>query len=324
MWSGSISSIHDSILLLKMDNTKERKPKVSVCMIAYNVEKFISEAIESVLKQEADFEIELVISNDNSSDRTEEVVFYFMINHPRGSWIKYFRQEKNLGMMNNYMWTFKKCQGDYLSICDSDDFWTDERKLFKQVEFLDLNRSYVLSFHNSFQINEKGEVIKRSIDDDSRRNITFWDLTQKVFPIPTASIVFRNPKNIIFPREYLLGENHDTFLFILLAQYGDFFYDADIGFSAYRIHSNGTWSSRTKAEKSLHSLETFLNVQKVFPNEKGFKKMVFQFRNNVLVYSLKEKKNWVFLKEYPKNFFLSFTGFSFFKDFLKLHLKMFG
>ncbi len=297
-------------------------PHVSVCMIAYNVEEYIEKAIKSVLMQEVKFEVELVISNDNSSDNTEEVIQNLMETHPRRDWIKYYKQEKNLGMLPNYLWTFNRCKGKYLSICDSDDFWTDKGKLQKQVEFLDSNQEFVLSFHDSFQINGSGIRIKQTIEDYVKTDLDFQKLTKRVYPLPTASVVFRNDLGIEFPKEYINGTNHDTFLFILLSQFGKLHYQSDILPSAYRIHQAGTWNSRTKMERSLHSLELFEKVCKVFPNEQGFKMLVFEFRNNVFVYALKEKKYFVFLKNYIMNFLFTLFSISRFKKFWDLHLLM--
>jgi len=306
-----------------MIDSKDREPKVSVCMIAYNVQKYIGEAIEGVLMQEADFEIELVISNDNSFDRTEEIVLEYLENHPRGNWIKYFRQEINLGMMNNYMWAFGKCSGQYLSICDSDDYWTDPKKLQKQVDFLDQHQEFVLSFHDSFRIDQKRLVISKSIEQELKRDLKFKDLTELRLGIPTASVVFRNDLDIKYPDEYLNGENHDTFLFFLLAQFGDFHFQGEIKPSAYRIHDSGTWSSRSKTNKSLHSLQTFINIRKVFPNDINLERLVFEARNDAMVYALKEKEFITFFREYPKNLILALSNRDYFKIFLSLHKKAF-
>lgn len=299
------------------------RPKVSVCMIAYNVEKYIGEAIEGVLKQETCFEIELIISNDNSIDRTEDIVLSYLENHPRGNWIKYFRQEKNLGMMDNYLWTFEKCKGKFLSICDSDDYWTDPKKLQKQVDFLEQHEEFVLSFHDSFRIDHEGNVISKSIEQDLKRNLTFKDLTKLRLGIPTASVVFKNDLGMKYPDEYINGKNHDTFLFFLLARFGDFHFQKEVHPSAYRIHSSGTWSSRSYTSKSLHSLETFINIRKVFPYEINLKRLVFEVRNDTLVYAFKEKEFWTFIKEYPKNLLLALLNWDYFKAFLALHKKVF-
>jgi glycosyltransferase involved in cell wall biosynthesis len=299
------------------------KPMVSVCMIAYNMELYIREAILGVLMQEADFEFELVISDDNSTDNTQEIIKDLIKNHPQGHLIKYYKQKKNLGMLKNYLFAFEKCYGKYLSICDSDDYWTDHKKLAKQVEFLESNKDYVLSFHDSKKIDSKGREIQNSIEDYIKRDLCFEDLSKAVYPIPTASVLFRNDIGLEFPEVYRNGTNHDSFLFILISQFGKLHFQRNVGPSAYRIHSKGTWSSRSKLGKSLHSLDTFSNVCLVFPRVQGFKDMVFEFRNHVIVYALKEREYIIFIKSYFKNLLYSFSNSKYLSEYFSLHLKLF-
>ena len=79
--------------------------KVSVSMITYNHAKYIKQAIESILNQETNFDIELIISNDNSPDDTDAIVNEIIQTHPNGSKIKYFKHEKNIGMMKNFLFS---------------------------------------------------------------------------------------------------------------------------------------------------------------------------------------------------------------------------
>src|SRR5690554_4252592 len=116
--------------------------KVSVVMITYNHEKFIKEAIEGVLIQQGNFEVELIIADDNSPDNTECVVKDIKANHPNGHWIKYTKHAVNKGMNKNFTWALEQAIGEYISICEGDDYWTDPLKLLKQVDFLEENKNY--------------------------------------------------------------------------------------------------------------------------------------------------------------------------------------
>ena len=79
----------------------EKKPLVSVVMITYNHENYIKEAIEGVLMQECDFEIELILANDCSSDQTHEVIQDILNLHPKANIINYFNHDKNIGVNYN-------------------------------------------------------------------------------------------------------------------------------------------------------------------------------------------------------------------------------
>jgi len=114
--------------------------KVSVCMITFNHEAFIAQAIESVLMQETDFDIELVIGEDCSSDDTGRICLDYQKKHPER--IKLLLGERNLGMILNFLRTFRACDGKYVAFCEGDDFWTDHHKLQKQVNFLEHNPDF--------------------------------------------------------------------------------------------------------------------------------------------------------------------------------------
>ena len=111
-------------------------------MVTYNHEKFISEAIEGVLIQQTNFSFELIIANDASTDGSDKIINEFIANHPKGNLIKYFKHEKNVGMMQNFTFALGHCKGKYIALCEGDDYWTDPLKLQKQVDFLEANEDY--------------------------------------------------------------------------------------------------------------------------------------------------------------------------------------
>src|SRR5690606_16062591 len=126
---------------------EESKPLVSVCMITYNHELYVKQAIEGVLNQIVDFEVELVISDDKSTDSTAEKINEVINTHPNGKWIRFHSHPENKGIIRNFMWTLLACRGDYMAICEGDDYWTDNFKLKKQLEDLEENKEVSGSFH---------------------------------------------------------------------------------------------------------------------------------------------------------------------------------
>ena len=130
--------------------------KISVLMSCYNHDKFVGEAIESVLNQSfKDFEF--LIIDDNSTDKTFETVNSFK--DPR---IKTFRNEKNFGMVFNTNSLIKKSSGEYIAIINSDDSWLPE-KLQKQLDFLENNAGYGACFTVANIIDEDNKIIKNDI-----------------------------------------------------------------------------------------------------------------------------------------------------------------
>ncbi|MCX7549360.1 glycosyltransferase [Xanthomarina sp. F2636L] len=130
-----------------------KKPHTSICLITYNQEVYIKQTIESILMQTTSFSIELIISNDCSTDGTHEIIQSVIDTHAKGHLITYFNQEHNLGMMPNFIFALEKCHGTYIAICEGDDNWTDPLKLEKQVAFLENNPEYGICFHNTEQQN---------------------------------------------------------------------------------------------------------------------------------------------------------------------------
>ena len=118
-------------------------------------EKFIKEAIDSIFMQEVNFDYDLVISNDCSPDGTDEIIQDYIKNHPKGSKIKYYFQEKNLGHFGNWSFIIDKCEGNYVAILESDDFWTDKNKLQLQYDFLEQNKDYSTVYHDCQVQNDK-------------------------------------------------------------------------------------------------------------------------------------------------------------------------
>ncbi|WP_299114705.1 glycosyltransferase family 2 protein [uncultured Winogradskyella sp.] len=115
--------------------------EVSVLMITYNHEKYIKQAIESIVNQITDFDFELIIADDNSKDNTEKVV-KSINNISEKLSLRYFKNQENLGMTKNFEYAYSKSNGNFIAICEGDDYWSDKNKLQKQVDFLKNNEGF--------------------------------------------------------------------------------------------------------------------------------------------------------------------------------------
>jgi len=120
------------------------EPIISVNMITYNHEPYISQAIECVLKQKTDFPFELVIGEDCSTDGTRKIVMDYAKNYP--DIIRVISSEKNVGAANNSKRTIQACRGKYIAWCEGDDYWHNPDKLQKQAEYLENNPECDLIF----------------------------------------------------------------------------------------------------------------------------------------------------------------------------------
>jgi glycosyltransferase involved in cell wall biosynthesis len=216
--------------------------KVSVCMITYGHESFIEEAINGVLMQEVDFDFELIISNDASPDNTDEIVRSIIKNHPRGNRIRYIKHETNIGMMPNSLFILEASKGEFIAVCEGDDYWTDPLKLKKQISFLESNPDYVMCFHRcQFLTLENGK--NKFVDQDLEVIDYEYNLYGLLYHwnIPTASICFRNvflEEENVFPYDFLNVQSGDIALASYLFQFGKFFLFKEI-MSVYRVFGLG-------------------------------------------------------------------------------------
>lgn len=192
--------------------------KVSVCMIAYNHEAFISQALDSILAQQTRFPVEIVIGDDNSRDRTGEICLSYVAKFP--DIIRYHRRNPNLGMMPNFIATLQQCRGEYIAICEGDDYWTDNNKLQLQADFLDANPGYSLCCHNH-EVLTKGELVKAGRDfKEATRTVPAEEYLVHPF-FHTTSYFFRKAAMPSpFPAWYFDVLAGDHFLVLFLAMKG--------------------------------------------------------------------------------------------------------
>jgi glycosyltransferase involved in cell wall biosynthesis len=209
------------------------KPLVSVCMITYNHEKFIAEAIDGVLMQKTDFPIELIIGEDCSTDNTRQICIEYKDKYPQI--IRLILPEKNLGMMPNFTNTLQACTGKYIALCEGDDYWTDPYKLQKQVDFMEAEEDISMCFHNT-KILKYGQWGDKGIYRGINNNYFDSNMFFKKWCIPTATMLFRGKYLVNYsdPRIFL----GDHFIFLLMADKGLVYGMSDC-MSVYRIHENG-------------------------------------------------------------------------------------
>ncbi len=107
--------------------------KISVGVITYNQEATIRQTLDSILAQKGDFDLELVVGEDCSPDETYAICADYAKRCP--DVVKLLPNTHNLGIMANFARVMKACTGDYVGICAGDDYWCDEHKLQKQLNY---------------------------------------------------------------------------------------------------------------------------------------------------------------------------------------------
>ena len=150
------------------------EPVVSVIFITYNHEKYVEKSLRSVLEQETDFPFEVVVGEDCSKDRTREIVQRVAAEYPQHE-VRFLFRKENLGRPTlNVYETTMECRGEFLAYLEGDDYWTDRKKLQKQVDFLRAHREYIGVTHKSALIDENDEANR---DPEALRALSLYDWT---------------------------------------------------------------------------------------------------------------------------------------------------
>lgn len=114
---------------------------VSVLLIVYNHEKYLRQAIDSILMQEVDFQYEIIVGDDVSTDTSRNIILEYKKKHPNLFVLNF--QKYNVGGTKNIYDTCMKARGKYLAFLEGDDYWIDNKKLQKTVDFLEVNKKYI-------------------------------------------------------------------------------------------------------------------------------------------------------------------------------------
>jgi glycosyltransferase involved in cell wall biosynthesis len=240
---------------------------VSVCVFTYNYEAFLAEAIESVLAQQTDFPVEIIIGDDCSSDNTRQIARQYASDYP-GRFILSFNEE-NIGGTRNWLRTMKQCNGKYIALLDGDDYFTDTLKLQKQYDALEGNPEYVLCFHGVeekyFDISGKDKIV---VFDKTEYDLA--DFLQRGWFIRTGSTFFKNGIAPVDPPEWVYDfpYRYDTILHVFLCTHGKAFFIGDI-MSVWRKHSKGM--SKTLTDNVIKNAAADIALAGQLDKYTGFK-----------------------------------------------------
>ena len=224
-------------------------PMVSVAMVTYNHQDFIGEAIESVLMQETTFNVELVIAEDYSTDKTREIVLDYQSRFP--DQIKVILQNRNIGAQKNNIALLSNLKGKYVAALEGDDYWADPLKLQKQVDFLEENEEYVIHSGKA-QILKDNKLGKTIGDPLSKKTYDIADFYTKN-NLVTCTAMFRNISISLSNFEGLVFGDWKLYTLLLSQKSGNLAYVADVIYSVYRIHEGGVMQKITRQHENAEA-----------------------------------------------------------------------
>ena len=174
-------------------------PIVTVIVETYQHKDYIKDCIEGILMQETDFEFEVIIGEDGSDDGTREICIEYAERYPNK--IRLFLRNRETSQLydenGNYiyrfnaLWNHMSARGKYIAWCEGDDYWTDPKKLQKQIRILEANPNYSLCFHNAKVIYSNSNRKPHLFANYSKNEFDINDVITMPWFIPTQSMVFR-------------------------------------------------------------------------------------------------------------------------------------
>jgi len=219
------------------------RKNISVIITSYNHERYIKQCIDSVLDQKGNFNLEIILGDDCSTDNTNEILLHYSEIYPET--LIMMPKQNNLGAIKNLKRCLDACRGDFIAICEGDDYWIDEYKLQKQMEFLEEHKDYSMCFSSLLLYFEDENKFTPFSDQISLNKdvITTEDLIQFNYIGNLSCCMYRKDTIRNVPKEIFDVFSGDWMLNMACGEIGK------IGFirgcmSVYRKHSKGLWSGK--------------------------------------------------------------------------------
>lgn len=267
--------------VIEVPNQTKPNPKLTVLVLTYQQVSYIKDCLEGILKQKTNFNIEIIIGEDNSSDGTREICEDYaqkypdkirLLLHSRENIIKI---NSNPTPLFNFLYGTFSSRGQYLAICEGDDYWTDPLKLQKQVDFLESNSDCALCYHPTECIDENDTTynhIKKPPNAEFVQKFSLKEYIQgKGLGVWTVSIMVKSDCLKELPEWLFKAPLTDLAMKLYYAYNGNIGYLPDT-MAVYRRRTKGSWSELSKTyEWQIYHLESRVNTYKLFNKFSGFK-----------------------------------------------------
>lgn len=271
---------------------------VSICCITYNHEKYIKDALDSFLMQKTNFNFEILIHDDASTDDTAVIIKEYEKKYPEI--IKPIYQKENQYSQGKNVLTiiFKEAKGKYIAICEGDDYWIDPYKLQKQFDYMKKNEECGLCFHGVKVINAKSGKKLGEIKAASESRI-----------ISTSEIILGGGgfigTNSIFSKREILQNLPEFFKKSPVGDYPiqiitsskNYAYFINEVMSVYRTNVNNSWTSQEfKLEKEIEIKQGLITMLKMFDEysfykyTESIKRKIKEYQVEILIYKNDVKK----------------------------------
>ena len=262
---------------------------LSVGILTYNQVAFIGQCLDSVLIQNVNFDYEIVVGDDCSTDGTQDVLRRYQQKYPERFTL--LLTDKNEGISRNYQRVLEACKGKYVALCEGDDYWTNENKLQLQVGFMERHEEYGFVGTYNTLLYPDGSVEQDSYDYiPDPKTEDDWQLFGNVFeyakwgPVTrTVSVCFR--RSIIEPYIQFVGSGNDMVLQTILAKHSSF---AKHKSSMCVYRQGGVSTDRQSVDKRLYYnrwyVQNRLLQKQLFPQDCNWNEAELEDRETFILY----------------------------------------
>jgi predicted SAM-dependent methyltransferase/glycosyltransferase involved in cell wall biosynthesis len=244
--SGMNPLVHYSLYGINEGKKIKNNTKISVVVTSYNHEKYIRECIDSILMQKG-VDFELILGDDCSEDNTRKILEKYQKQHPEI--IKLLPLTENMGVTKNLKRCLETVTGDYVAICEGDDYWMDHYKLQKQANFLEKRQDCAMCFNSILMFyendEEKNYIFQEKLTKDT---FTTRELILENFIGNFSCCMYRTDVVKKLPDTLYNLFTVDWIFNITCSLYGN------IGFlneqmTVYRKHDSALWSGKNDIDQ---------------------------------------------------------------------------
>jgi glycosyltransferase involved in cell wall biosynthesis len=270
-----------------------KTPKVSVCVVTYNHEKYIRQCLQSIVDQKTDFDFEVIVGDDCSTDGTRAIVKEFASKYP--DIVKPIFHEKNIGACRNYLCVHKSARGEYIAHVDGDDYWYAD-KLQSQINFMECNKNCSAVYTNAWVVTDSGKII--GVFSSGVKS--FFDISYLIQQgnfLTNSSTLYRTKfRELILPAS---GEFIDFLLHIRLAQFGQLgFIDKNLVAYTYQSANSTILNNHSKARLLIWEALQDINLPK--DKKQTIDKAKYAFISDAILFEIlhgnrQHISNWVTL-----------------------------
>ena len=235
------------------------KVMVSIVTATYNHAPYITQALDSFLRQKTNFLYEIIIHDDASTDGTTEIVRKYAEKYPNIIHPVLQKENQYSKGIDVYDFMLPLIKGKYIAQCEGDDYWCDELKIQKQVDYMEAHPECSFCFCNSYNVDLNSQIIGEATPIQESRILSSREMIAKpeVY-LATAGTMYRAKDIVEIPKEMRAGEAGDIPLRNFLMLRGNAYGFAD-RMVCYRVMVPGSCSDRYH-QASKHDREKFLKI----------------------------------------------------------------